>query len=171
MSRFRGRHLSGRLIDAVTSPTAMLGERGPVVRTLGSHDETRDCVRLLGDAWALLELHGATYVRWFQRCVRRVVVAGVFRARASYHAASQSVFLRSDSADAHDALGLAAILTHECSHARISATLGTVVLVGTTKARVEARCVANQLQLLTAVDGNHYLVDWSRSLQETYRRR
>lgn len=170
MSHSRGFGLSGRLIDAVTSARSVLGDRGPVVRSLGNGDATAEAtVRLLEEAWALLEAHGTTYAQWLRRCVRRIVVAHVFRSRASFHFASRSVFLRSDTADAHDALGLAAILAHESSHARINETLGSLLLVGKTRARVEFRCVSNQLHLLSAVDGHHYLVNWSISMLQRYR--
>jgi HEXXH motif-containing protein len=164
--------LNGWLLDAVTVRAGCLGDPGPALHVIdGSDARTVQLVEKLRVSWSILERLSPVHTRWFRRFVRRVVLVPSFGPRASYRHSSRSVFLRNDSATAHDEIGLAAILAHECTHARLCDTAGALVMRPKTRARVEQRCVSEQLDVLLAANQDHYLVAWSRDLLCRYQAR
>lgn len=163
--------LTGRVIDAVTVRAGRLGD-GPELRVTNEDDAaTVALLSELSESWLILDRWSPVFARWLERYVQRVVLVPNFGPRASYRHFSRSVFLRSDSAAAHDALALAAILAHESTHARICARLGPFVFSRKVRTRIEHRCVSEQLAVLLVRDESHYLVDWSRQLLEDFGRR
>lgn len=163
------RSLTGSLIDSVTLRVGALSDDGPVLRALNESDpRTQQLLEKLRISWKILERISPVHARWIRRFVNRVVLVPALGPRASYRHRSRAVFLRDDSGVAHDALGLAAILTHEGTHARFCAHFGSSLMLFKTRARIEHRCVTEQLAVLRAGDPQHYLVEWSRELLTRY---
>lgn len=163
------RSLTGWLIDSVTLRVGALADDGPVLRALDESDQrTQQLIAKLQISWEILERISPVHTRWLRRFVNRVVLVPPLGPRASYRHRSRSVFLRDDSGVAHDALGLAAILAHEGTHARLCAHFGSRLMLLQTRARVEHRCVTEQLAVLRAGDPQHYLVEWSQELLTRY---
>lgn len=168
----RGHHssLSARVLDRVMTKVGSLGASGPALLVVDENDPASvELLSMLRRSLDILGRSGPSLARWLQRYVHRVVLVPAIGRRASYRHSSRSVFLRVDSAQAHDELGLAAILAHETTHARICARLGHWILRPASRARIEYRCVSEQLGVLLAEDESHYLVNWSRDLLEDLR--
>lgn len=116
-------------------------------------------------ATELLRSRSAVHLRWLTRCPRRIVVLSGMKSIAAYDARTRSVFLAHDTASRHDDAGIATLLAHEATHARL-ADAGVRLRVHDVRRRrrVEKRCVREQLEALERIDSTHYLIPWSREL-------
>jgi len=137
----------------------------PVLDASAGHGRTHESNLLLAEAARLLEEHSVHCVRWASRGVNQIVLARSPHARAAFHHGTRSLLLDCEVAEHYDAAAVATMIAHEVCHSRISVSgLRAGTRDRQLAARIERRCVREQLEVVFRIDPNHRFVEWSREL-------
>ena len=161
------RRIVGKTFDFVTrtiinlqllrAPRARVG--AILVADLGDQDpaQANTLDRLSAALDAVRDVSPRRFQR-MQRDVRRVLAAYI-PVFALYHSGSATIFVQHELIAEQDAKGIAVLLVHEATHARIAHA--GVKLNPQNKLQVERRCYLEQIDFASQLRGGAPLVEWS----------